>query len=350
MRFDNHVPVFEISDFDREAAEAARARQDQLTKPRGSLAALERVPAWLAGWQRSERPTARPASVILFASDHPVTKHGVSAYPAAVTPAMVHNIVQGGAASSVLARLHGLPLRVVDVGVDGLEGPLGDDYERSAAARIAAGDLRVGEAMTAEGFEAAVRAGADAVDALPPTRLLLLGEMGIGNTTPAAAVCVALLGADPELIVGAGTGVTGDALTTKQQVVREAAALVADAGPAEVMRRVGGRELAAMMGAMGRAAERGIPTLVDGFVVTAAALTLVRLAPAAREALWFAHVSDERGHRAVLEALNADPLLDLGLRLGEGSGALTAFPLVEAACALHGQMATFDSAAVPDKD
>jgi nicotinate-nucleotide--dimethylbenzimidazole phosphoribosyltransferase len=206
--------------------------------------------------------------------------------------------------------------------------------------------------MSEETYAAALRAGMNAVDRLPPeTRTVILGEMGIGNTTPAAAVCAALLGADPRDLVGPGTGVSGEGLERKCRVVQDALERVGKtSSPHEVMRRLGGRELAALMGAAARAVETRRVVLVDGFIVSAAILCLVKQDPAARAGLVFAHRSQEPGHRRVLEALDARPLLDLGLRLGEGSGALTALPLLDLACALHSQMATFASAAIPGKD
>lgn len=369
---------------DAEAEAEARAHQLQLTKPAGALAALEEIAIALAAMQGSARPAARPAEALLFAADHPVAAAGVSAYPAEVTAQMVANFLGGGAAASVLCRKLGIPLTVIDVGVaravSGAQGGQGDDgggddsgdgdgefdeqtdpgleahtdsidpkivLRREAVADDAEGDLRLGEAMSPETFERAVAAGAAAVDRLDEeTRVLILGEMGIGNSTCAAAVAAALLDRDGGELTGAGTGVAGEVLARKREVVRAAAALVRGASPAEILRRVGGRELAALAGAVGRAAERRICVLVDGFIVSAAVLAAVRASPSIRPYLLFGHASAEHGHRAVLEALEARPLLQLGLRLGEGSGALAAFPLLELACSLHEEMATFSSAKV----
>lgn len=376
---------------DAEAEAEARAHQLQLTKPAGALAALEEIAIALAAMQGSARPAARPAEALLFAADHPVAAAGVSAYPAEVTAQMVANFLGGGAAASVLCRKLGIPLTVIDVGVaravSGAQGGQGDDGDgddsgdgddddgdgdgefdeqtdpgleahtdsidpkivlrREAVADDAEGDLRLGEAMSPETFERAVAAGAAAVDRLDEeTRVLILGEMGIGNSTCAAAVAAALLDRDGGELTGAGTGVAGEVLARKREVVRAAAALVRGASPAEILRRVGGRELAALAGAVGRAAERRICVLVDGFIVSAAVLAAVRASPSIRPYLLFGHASAEHGHRAVLEALEARPLLQLGLRLGEGSGALAAFPLLELACSLHEEMATFSSAKV----
>jgi nicotinate-nucleotide--dimethylbenzimidazole phosphoribosyltransferase len=330
-----------VTDFDQAAAELARAHQQRLTKPPGSLGFLEEIPVQLAGLQGTAMPSSRPAAAILFASDHPVTRHGVSAYPVEVTAAMVRNFVAGGAAASVLARTLGVPLTVVDVGVFGAGEVPSTDAVRFVRAPVAgdeAGDLRVEDAMSEATFARAVEAGAGAVDALPAdVVVLVLGEMGIGNTTAASAV------------VGAGTGVAGAALSRKREVVRDAIERVDQVHSGEeAIRRLGGRDIAALFGAASRGCERGMAVLVDGFIVSAAILALVRSAPAARRSLLFAHRSDELGHKRVLEALEARPLLDLGLRLGEGSGALLALPLLDHACALHTRMATFASARVPE--
>ncbi len=342
--------------FDSACAELARVRQQHLTKPRGSLGVLEEIPVQLAGLQRTPLPASRPAAAIVFASDHPVARHGVSAYPVEVTAAMVRNFVAGGAAASVLARQLRVPLHVVDVGV---HGPAHLAFEedirliRAPVARDPAGDLRVEDAMSEATFARAVQAGAAAVDGLPAGVLVLaLGEMGIGNTTAASAVASMLLGArgvEADALVGAGTGVVGDALARKRAVVRDALSRVGQVGsPEEAIRRLGGRDIAALFGAAARACEVGMAILVDGFIVSTAILALVRTAPATRRSLFFAHRSAEQGHRRVLEALDARPLLDLELRLGEASGALLALPLLDQACALHARMATFSSAGVPE--
>lgn len=345
---------------DGAAEAAARAHQAQLTKPAGALAALEDIAIALAAMQGRAHPSVRPAEALLFAADHPVAARGVSAYPAEVTAQMVANFVGGGAAASVLCRKLGIPLTVVDVGVRSpLVPPSGSGpssvagaggevrLRREAVADDEEGDLAEAQAMSPETFARAVAAGAAAVDQLgADTRVLILGEMGIGNSTCAAAVAAALLGRDGGELTGAGTGVVAEALARKREVVRRAAELVRGRSPVEILRRVGGRELAAIAGATARAAARRICVLVDGFIVSAAVLAAVRASPSLRPYLLFGHVSAEPGHRAVLEAMEARPLLQLGLRLGEGSGALAAFPLLELACALHGEMATFASAGV----
>jgi nicotinate-nucleotide--dimethylbenzimidazole phosphoribosyltransferase len=355
--------IFSLPPLDLAAQTAAIARQSRLTKPPGSLGRLEELVIQMAAFQRAPTPRARPAEVVLFAADHPVTRHGVSPYPSEVTRAMVMNFASGGAAASVLARKLGLPLTVVDVGVLGGEdifvGPTlarrstaGVLVYRDDAASVRAGDIRTEDGLNPDDFARSVGAGIAAIDRLPAdTRVVLLGEMGIGNTTPAAAVCAALIGGDAGLFVGAGTGTSGAALERKREVVRDAVArLEGNREPLEALRRVGGRELCALFGAMHRALATGRIVLVDGFIVSAAALVLLTLAPEASAGLVFAHRSDEQAHGRVLEHLGARPLLDLGLRLGEASGALTAFSLLDHACALHAEMATFESAAVPDRE
>ncbi len=331
---------------------AALAHQQELTKPAGSLGRLEQIVADLAAWFDDSLPQARPAAVLLFASDHGVSRLGVSAYPREVTRAMVRNFLLGGAAAAVLARHHRIPLCVVDVGVEG--GPIewcGPEYTRSPVAEILGGDLVTCDAMSETALDAALAAGRDAVSALmPDTRIVLLGEMGIGNTTVASALAAGLLGGSASEWVGRGTGIDEKTLQVKCSVVNAALARVRpESHPRELLRRLGGREIAAMAGAMIEAARRRRVVLVDGFIVTVAALAATRLEPRLRPALVFAHRSAEAAHGRALQALGARPLLDLELRLGEGSGALLAWSLLEAACCLHREMATFAAAAVPDR-
>ncbi len=316
---------------------------------------LERLPAWLAGIQQTATPHSRPAAAIVFAADHPVARHGVSAYPPEVTAAMVANFVAGGAAASVLCRLHGLPLHVADVGVLRAHPEVTGEvsHRRYSVADLPAGDLRDAAAMPEETYQAALDAGRAAVDRFPDARVLVLGEMGIANTTPATAVTAALLALEPEALVGPGTGIDAEALTRKREVIRDALDRLRSSGdtsPEAIVRSVGGREIAALIGAAHRAMELRIAILVDGFIVSAAMLAAIRIEPALRPFLWFGHRSKEPGHAAILEALAGEPLVDLGLRLGEASGALVALPLLDAACTLHAEMATFESATVPDRE
>jgi len=332
---------------------AALARQAILTKPTGALGALEDVAVWLADIQQSKQPVAGPVAAMVFASDHPVSRLGVSAYPREVTPMMVINLATGGAAASVLARMNNIPLHVVDVGTEPYPDPQpgpGMHWARAAQAGVV-GDLVESDAMDEAALRAAMQAGVDTVDALPAgTRIAIFGEMGIGNTTPASAVSARLMDMTAADMVGPGTGVEGAALEAKRVLVQRALdRAVGTEAPLDVLRRLGGREIAAIVGAMGRAAERGMAILVDGFIVSTAALVAVRHDANIRDYMWFGHRSAEPGHTRILEALNATPLVDAGLRLGEGSGALTALPLVQASVALHNEMATFEQASVPDK-
>lgn len=339
---------------ERHAAEA-RQKQRQLTKPPGSLGRLEDLAVQLAAFQAAE-PSARPAFALHFACDHPVARHGVGPYPQEVTRAMVSNFVHGGAASSVLCRLHQLPLVVLDVGVmnppsEARIAATGAYLERLPVADLPAGDISCEDALDEEGFTALFDAGRRALsEHAPGARVVLLGEMGIGNTTVSAAVLGALLSPeDPARFVGMGTGASGDALARKRELVSQAVRrLEGDRDPLRVLRRVGGRELVALLGAMSEALQQRAAVLVDGFILSTVALVLCQLAPWAKDGLVFAHCSAEEGHRLVLEHLKGASLLQLGMRLGEGSGALTAFPLLEAAARLHQEMATFASAGVPE--
>jgi nicotinate-nucleotide--dimethylbenzimidazole phosphoribosyltransferase len=348
--------LFDIAPSDPRSKSAALARQARLTKPPGSLGLLEAIAIRLAAWQGIDCPAARPAAAVLFASDHPVTAHGVSAYPPAVTAAMLHNFCSGGAAASVLARANRLPLHVVDVGVNGAApspvSAAGTLLIRDPVADDRAGDIRVEDAMSEATYQRALVAGAAAIERLGANlRVVILGEMGIGNTTVASAIAAALLSGDPRDYVGAGTGVSGDSLDRKRRVVVDAVErLGGETRPEEILRRLGGRDVVALVGAMAAALKRRAVVLVDGFIVSVAALLLTRLAPDARDGLVFGHRSAEHAHGRVLEALEAQPLLSLGLRLGEASGALAAYPLLELACSLHDQMATFESAGVPDRE
>jgi nicotinate-nucleotide--dimethylbenzimidazole phosphoribosyltransferase len=346
-----------VAPFDDEAAARARAHQLALTKPPGSLGRLEELGAFYAG-ARGGFPVTVPrrARMYVFAADHGVTAEGVSPYPSSVTAAMVANFVAGGAAISVLARANDVELFVVDVGV---ETPVA--APEGAAARLLSHVVRRGTrnllrepAMTRAEAEAAVLVGARLAGdaAAAGSELLGAGEMGIGNTTAAAALVAALTGAPAEAVVGRGTGVDDAGLARKTEVVRAALALHRPDrdDPLGVLAAVGGLEIAAMAGLMLGGAARRVPVVVDGFISTAAALVAVGLQPRVRDYLCFSHVSAERGHRVACEALDARPLLDLGMRLGEGTGAALAIDLVRAAVRLQAEMATFESAGVANRD
>lgn len=338
----------------QEYRQRALLRQRQLTKPEGALGRLETLAVELAALQGVDQPVAQRVPVVVFAGDHGVTAQGVSAYPAEVTVQMLHNFAGGGAAIAVLARELGLPLHVWDVGsraTTAIAGVVSAKTLRGTA------DFSAGPAMSAVDLDAAFDAGRRAVEAAcaDGADLLVFGEMGIGNTTAASAIA-AVLGPLPlDELVGAGTGLDAVRMVQKKNLIARALGLHGEAINAaefpacEALQRVGGLEIAAISAAMIAAAQRRIPVLVDGFIVSAAALAAVRINPSVRLWLLFSHQSAERGHIRLLEALQAQPLLSLDLRLGEGSGAALALPLVRMACALHNSMATFAEAAVADR-
>ena len=336
---------------DSAATAAATARQAQLTKPAGALGQLEAIAIQLAGLQGCEQPQIQRPWLSLFAGDHGVVAEGVSAFPQAVTAQMLHNFVAGGAAVSVLARVQNIPLEVVDLGTIDLNLELPGVRHLRLGAGTA--NFALGPAMTVEQCQLALAAGRDAVLRAQAINadLFLAGEMGIGNTTAATALACALSDATPAQLVGPGTGLDQAGVAHKQAVIERALALHAAhlSEPFEALRRIGGFELAALTGAYLACAQAGIPTLVDGFICTAAALCAQQLNPACAPWLLFAHAGAEPGHQALLTTLEAQPLLDLGLRLGEGSGAALALPLIQLACQLHAGMATFQQAAVTER-
>ncbi|WP_142849429.1 nicotinate-nucleotide--dimethylbenzimidazole phosphoribosyltransferase [Telmatospirillum sp. J64-1] len=314
------------------AARAAWAeREPQLTKPAGSLGRLEELAGWLSAWQgrhppRLDRPAAR-----IFAGNHGVVAKGVSAYPADVTVQMVANFQRGGAAINQLCRLFGTELQVVALELD-----------RPTA------DFSEGPAMTEEEAVAALKAGLDSVPA--ECDLLCIGEMGIGNTTSAAALCLGLYGGSAADWVGPGTGLDDRGLRRKAEVIEQAATLHGGADPLDLLRRLGGRELAAMAGAVLGARLKRVPVMLDGYVTTAAAAPLEAFRSGALDHCLVAHASAEPGHRRLIERLGKRALLDLGMRLGEGSGAALAVGLAQAAVACHTGMATFAEAGVSGKE
>jgi len=332
---------------DDSARQAALQRDAQLTKPGGALGRLDALVPLLAALRSQPRPRVDPVWIGVFAGDHGVAAEGISAFPQSVTGQMLANFIHGGAAISVLARALDATLEVIDLGTAVPVGPLPGVRHLGLGAGTA--NFAQGPAMTAQTCQQALQAGRESVlraDAAQ-SALFIGGEMGIGNTTTAAALACALLGCEPGALAGPGTGLDHAGVTHKCAVIERALEL--HAGDHDVlgwMQRVGGFELAALTGAYLACAQQGIVALVDGFICSVAALCAVRLNPACRDWLLFAHRSAEPGHRAVLEALDATPLLDLGLRLGEGSGAALAVPLLRMACALHDGMATFAEAAV----
>lgn len=330
--------------------ESALARQQQLTKPAGSLGQLERVAVQLAGLQGRTKPAVDNLWIAIFAGDHGVVAEGVSAFPQEVTGQMLHNFVTGGAAISVLAKQLSAQLDVVDLGT---VAPMNLPGVRHLNLGAGTANFVEGPAMTKAQGLFAMDAGRDSVRRAVASgaELFIGGEMGIGNTTAASALACLLLDRPASLLVGPGTGLNAAGVTHKSLVIERALALHADhAGdPLHGMFCVGGYEIAALVGAYIACAQEGVAVLVDGFICSVAALVAVRLNPSCRDWLLFAHRGAEPGHRHVLEVLQAEPLLDLGLRLGEGSGAALAVPLLRLACELHNGMATFAEAAVADR-
>lgn len=314
---------------DADAAAAARDRNSQLTKPPGALGRLEDLAVWYGAWRGSARPLMERPQVIVFAGNHGVAARGVSAFPAEVTVQMVANFRAGGAAINQLAKAFGAQMDVHAL-----------DLDRPTA------DFTTAPAMTEHEVVAALAVGWQAVN--PVADLVVVGEMGIGNTTSAAAIAAALYGGSARDWTGRGTGVDDVGLAAKTQVVVEGLARHADvtADPLQALRCLGGRELAAMAGAIARAREARIPVILDGFICTAAAAVLERCASGALDHTVAGHVSAEAAHRVLLGHLGKDPLLDLGLRLGEGSGAALAIGILKGALACHSGMSTFAEAGV----
>jgi nicotinate-nucleotide--dimethylbenzimidazole phosphoribosyltransferase len=320
-----HEHLADLPECDQAARDAVHERAANILRPSGALAWLDEIAAWVAGWQRTSQPrVAKPAGLI-FAADHGVaaaTK--VSAYPTGVTEAMLSAYRQGRSTINAFARLSGATVTAVDVGVGNPTG-----------------DIRYEAALSEERFDEIVRTAFAAVDELD-CDLLVLGEMGIGNTTPSAAIAASLAGGETAAWVGRGTGVDDEGLARKRQAVQEAVRRIAGiTDPLEILREVGGAEIAAITAATVAARHRSIPVVLDGYVVTAAVLPLNEIDPATIAHCTVGHCSSEPGHRRLLERLGKPPLLDLDMRLGEGSGAMAAVPLIAMACAGITDVPTF---------
>ncbi len=307
------------------ARQAVAFRSANVLRPSGALARFDYVAAWLASWQRSDCPRVDRPYLLLAAGDHGVTGRGVSAYPQAVTRAMVDAIRAGVATSAVMAQLLGVTIRLVDVGVG---EPTGDIVEVPA--------------MDASRFRRAFDRGWEEVDSMD-TDLLLVGEMGIGNTTAASALSYALYGGNPEDWVGHGSGIDAEALKMKRSVVDSAAQRVSEIkDPFALAAQLGGTELAALAGGVAKARVEGLPVVIDGFVATAAVAPLAVAVEGSLDHCFAGHLSPEPGHRLLVEKLGLKPLFDMEMRLGEGSGALAALPLIQLACAMVNDVATFE--------
>lgn len=319
----------ELSLPDAAAREAALARQAELTKPAGSLGRLEEIAVFFAGWHSRERPRIRQARAAVFAGNHGVATHGVSAFPPSVTAQMVANFESGGAAINALSKVAGLELRIVAL-----------DLDRPTA------DFTTGAAMTADECLVALNAGAAVVE--PDLDLLVLGEMGIGNSTAAAALCARSFGGTAAAWVGPGSGVDAAGVARKVAVIKRGLAIHADVPHSafETLRRLGGREMAAIAGAVLQARQRRVPVVLDGFICCSAVAPLAADNPAVVDHCLAGHRSAEPGHRLLLDKLGLEPLIALDMRLGEGSGAAVAVAVVRAALAAHDEMATFAEASV----
>lgn len=338
-----------VAKIDMNALDMAKRHQNHLTKPQGSLGRLEDIACWFASRQKKVIPDILHPHICVFAGDHGVVEEGVSAFPSVVTGEMVKNFAAGGAAINVLAKQCRATLSIVDVGVQvdlsGVEGLV------HAKVRAGTGNITKEPAMTEWEYWQAVGVGEEQAEQAiaDGANLLIAGDMGIGNTTASAALICELALLSPEKVVGRGTGIDDASYDVKLKAVRRALQRAQLTPSKDAMRELGGLEIAAMAGFYRAAARLGVPVLIDGFISAAAALAAV--AWDARIAGWMlaTHVSQEEGHQLALEALGLKPLLDMGMRLGEGSGAALTVPLLQSAIALHREMATFESAGVSDK-
>ncbi len=320
----NDMPEMNI-----QARDGAVARDSVLTKPPGALGRLEDIAIWYAGWRGEAAPMITAPQIVIFAGNHGVTAQGISAFPSEVTAQMVGNFANGGAAINQLAELAGAKLNVIEMSLD-----------RSTA------DFTQAPAMSEGELIEALQIGWNAVDA--DCDLFVAGEMGIGNTTSASAIALALFGGEAKDWVGPGTGLDKAGVTLKADVVQRGVVLHNTQTPLEVLRCLGGREIAAMVGAYASARHKRIPVVLDGFIASSAAAVLYKADANALDHMIAGHLSEEQAHNALLQAIEKKPLLDLGLRLGEGSGAALAIQVVKAALACHSGMATFAEAGVSD--
>ncbi len=343
--------VERVNPLDQDAMQEARERLDRLTKPQGSLGRLEALAVRLAGISGRPRQRLQHKTVLLMAGDHGVASEGVSAFPQSVTAQMVLNFLRGGAAINVLARRAGAGVVVVDIGV-AADLPEHRDLIVRKRGRGTANFTR-GPAMTREDALSAIEAGCSAAgeEIERGCDLLATGDMGIGNTTASSALTAVLLEREVEAVTGRGTGLDDAGLTRKVAVIERAIALNRPQGgdPLDVLAKLGGYEIAGLVGVILQAASERVPVIIDGFISGAAALVAVRLCPAAQPYLVAAHCSVEPGHRAILDALDLRALLELDLRLGEGTGAVLAMHLVDDALAILDEMATFEEAGVADR-
>ncbi|MDT8424387.1 MAG: nicotinate-nucleotide--dimethylbenzimidazole phosphoribosyltransferase [Methyloprofundus sp.] len=326
---------------------AAISRQKQLTKPAGSLGELEHIAIRLAAMQATDKPSIDKVWISIFAADHGIAEAGVSAFPQAVTAEMVKNFVQGGAAISVLAQQHQAHLEIIDVGVASQLTALAILHQKIA---LGTANFLTQAAMSQAQLQSALQAGKEAVTRARAdnSQLFIGGEMGIANTSSATAIACSLLNLSAKQLTGAGTGLDSLGIQRKAEIIQQALDKHKQISPMPLtlLQHLGGFEIAALTGAYIAAAQQQLPILVDGFICSVAALLAVRINPNIKPWLIFAHCSQEQGHQRILEDMDAKPLLNLNMRLGEASGAALAIPLLRSACALHAQMATFEQAQV----
>jgi nicotinate-nucleotide--dimethylbenzimidazole phosphoribosyltransferase len=339
----------EIRPLDRSFEAQAQHRLDRLTKPQGSLGRLEELARWISSIQGSVPPRAGRKLIYIFASDHGIVEEGVSAYPSEVTAQMTYNFLNRGAAINVLARQFGVEIRIVDIGVDH-DFPAVPEL-RTLKIRKGTANFARGPAMTREEALQAIETGIRLAREDPKSFLLGAGDMGIGNTSSAAAVACALTGLPARRLTGRGAGIDSGAWHKKVNAIERGLALNRpdSKDPLDVLRKVGGLEIGAIAGLILGAAARRMPFVLDGYICTAGALLAHRLHPAAADFIVASHLSAETGHRLMLEALGLTPILDLSMRLGEGTGACIAMGVVEAGVRILGEMATFESAGVAGK-
>jgi len=340
-----------IKPLDEKAMEMAKERQDQLTKPAGSLGVLEDIAIKLAGITGKVLNGVDNKAVIVMAGDHGVTEEGVSAFPKEVTPQMVLNFVNGGAAINVLARHVGAKVRVVDVGV---AATVDDPSVTLKKIRNGTSNFAKEPAMTREEAVKAIEVGIEVANAEidKGVNLLATGDMGIGNTTPSSAILIALTGKPADGHVGKGTGINNGVLDHKKKVIRDAISLLKPDknDPLDILSKVGGFEIGALAGLILGAASRRVPVVIDGFISGAAALVAGRISPQSKDYMIASHVSVEPGHKVILDELGLKPMLHMDMRLGEGTGAALAMSLVDAAAKIMEEMATFAEAGVSEKE
>lgn len=341
----------EIQPVNKENGKKVADYIDTLTKPPGSLGVLEKIAIQLGEITGDAFPVVTPPAVIVFAADHGIVKEGVSAFPQEVTAQMVYNFLNGGAGINVFSRQIGAKFEIVDVGV---ATDLNDSGVVSKKVRYGTGNFLVEDAMTRAEVEQALEVGYERAQRMfdQGAKCLIVGEMGIGNTTPSSAITAVLSGRDITELVGSGTGIDSDQIKHKQAVIKQAIeARQPDRNdPLDVLAKIGGLEIAAMTGAMLAAAANRIPILVDGFICTVSGVLAAAINPHAKDYMIVGHRSKEIGHTIAMGLLGKEPLLDLGFRLGEGTGAAVAFPILQSAVLMVKEMATFSSAGISGKE